>query len=55
MKRQSELYIEKNFILATKAGEFTQLELPLVLVILGSEKLHIESEVQVRFNLFHDV
>ncbi|CAL1540852.1 unnamed protein product [Lymnaea stagnalis] len=47
MKRQAELYLEKNFVQAAKGDEFTQLELPLVLGILGSERLHIETESQV--------
>uniref|UniRef100_A0A2C9JVG8 BTB domain-containing protein n=1 Tax=Biomphalaria glabrata TaxID=6526 RepID=A0A2C9JVG8_BIOGL len=47
LKHQSELFLEKNFVEATKGEEFTQLELSSVLTILGSERLHIESESQV--------
>ncbi|GFN94185.1 actin-binding protein ipp [Plakobranchus ocellatus] len=47
LKRQAQLFLEKNFVAAVAEDEFVHLEFKALLSILGSEKLHIENECQV--------
>ena len=48
LKHQARLFLEKNFVAAVEEDEFVYLEPKSLLSVLGSEKLHIENESQVR-------